>query len=100
MTDIGEKNNLDHQHAPNLTKVECMISPTLEAQETLIRLGPYLSYATENKFQGFPTLGPYRYEGQLHTYQNGTYTGQYNEGKRHGYGTWVKFYFFLAMNFA
>ena len=83
--------NLDRdreKHAPkDLKKVEQMNEVSEEAQETLNQIGKYKrpAPAPGKNYDSLPVLGPYR-----HSY--GTYTGQYKDGKRHGFGTFVSLF--------
>ena len=56
-----------------------------EAQATYDKLGKLKVPQAYKKFEGLPVLGPYKY-------WDGTYLGQFKDGKPHGFGTFVSFF--------
>lgn len=54
-----------------------------EAQKVLDKLGPFVSPNTDNLFDGLPVQGPKKFD-------SGTYKGQFYNGKKHGFGTFVR----------
>ena len=62
-----------------------------KVQKILDKSGVYKppSPAAGKNYDDLPVLGPYKYELYAKDNENGTYNGQYKNGKRHGFGTWV-----------
>lgn len=60
--------------------------PSPNAQDVLDDLGNFVpeQNAERDLYQSSSVLGPYQYG-------NGTFRGQFKNGKRHGFGTFVRF---------
>ena len=87
----GESEEL---HAPkNFPKVEKMNELSEEAKKVYNRLGKYNPTKTFEEFNQLPLLGPYKDS-------DGTYTGQYKDGQRHGYGILVRLFDFDVIVFS
>ena len=66
-----------------------MPEPSAAAKKRFDELGgKYVPAKAGSQFDGLPVLGPYA------TRNDGTYTGQWKDGKRHGFGTRVRIFDF------
>ena len=88
---VVQPNPSTNKHAPPSNKakaVTAMKQPTQIALANFNKLNKYEPKVTEafkKQFEGNPVLGPYEYEEGI----GGTYTGQYKDGLRCGFGKLV-----------
>lgn len=72
-------------HAPDTEKLDSMHIIARIVEKKMKQLGKFIPSQENKTYDDLPVLGPYKHD-------EGSYTGQYMNGMRHGYGTFVRIF--------